>query len=185
MCERVNDNLETDTYHLPREVAAAIRSQEDRLGGLLEALAKTKEQETRAQHERDEALWEQLDAQHTDLVARLTSTIQALVVQPITCEGCGHHQARPTIPDLLPTTAGTPATSRADGAGPSGSAREQDEASEPPLQPRFQYLDPACLLTVNDVRKEFEEDGLDGRKSINKMDADDEKAQVAERVQSR
>lgn len=158
-------------------MAAAIRSQEDRLGGLLEALAKTKEQETRAQQERDEALREQLNAQHTELTARLTSAIQALAVQPAaTCESCGHHQARPTVPDLQPATAtATPATSRADGAGPSGTAREQAEAPESPLQPRFQYLDPARLVTVNDVRKEFEEDGPDGRRSIISMDKDDPK----------
>lgn len=164
------------------QVAAAIRAQEDRLGNLFEALTKSREQEMRSQHERNEALREQLHAQHTELVAQLTATIQTLAVQPVNCESCGHQQARPMLPNSLrPTGAATAATTSYDEAGPSGSAAEQQPrpavADERPPDSQYQYLDPARLVTVNDVRKEFEEDGPNGRKSIISMDRDDPKLQ--------
>lgn len=158
------------------QVAAAIRAQEDRLGNLLAALAKTREQETRAQFDRDGALREQLNAQHADLVARLTATIEALAVQSVTCESCGHHQARPTVPAPRPAATVAPPTGAAlNEAGPSETNRVHAQAVEQPSNLMSHYLDPVRLVTVNDIRREFEEDGSDGRRSINWMDEHDPK----------
>lgn len=141
-------------------MAAALRSQEDRIGSLLHALTKNREEDARAQQERDQALREQLNAQYSDLVERLQGTVLALTAQPAACANCGHQQERLQVPpvQLTPTTA---APVVHNGAGPS-----QPVVEEVHSQPSVRYADTALLRTVNDVRKEFEVDNPEGKRSI-------------------
>jgi hypothetical protein len=146
------------------QTAAAMRSLEDKVVTLHEALAKTREQEWQAQEARDEALREQLRAHHSEVLATLTETVHSIGASG-SCESCGHHRAPPKVPRVPDP----PVTVRrsVDEAGPSRVSKSQGAPAEPPAQVRVRYADPMSLRSVSDILKEFEEDHPNGKRSVN------------------
>lgn len=152
------------------QTAAAMRSLEDRVVNLHEALAKTREEEWRAQKARDQALREQLNAHHAEVLAALSATVEQMGAST-TCGNCGHHQTRLHAPQVqIPPSTGRRDTGE---AGPSTRVASQGGASdmEPAPRPRVRYVDPAGLRTVIDILKEFEEDNSEGKRSINWLES--------------
>jgi hypothetical protein len=161
-------------------VAAALRSQEERLSHLLETLAQTREREAHALAEAREQERLVQRSQYDGLVARLTTTIQSLLGQlPSNTERCEHEAPRAVpggnfqMPVRTEPVGQRPAPTNE--PGPSGIHRgaeavQDDAGAHKPAPPRARYLDLAVLLTVEDVRKEFEED-VPGKRSFNWMDA--------------